>query len=172
MLLLGRYQDWCLFHAQDALDEIARQRPRDLFKPLRVHFIGEPGIDAGGLKKEFFQLLLAELLTPDYGMLIFQPVCALYYVSIWTHTKIGLAPVGVRSGRYGALCTSTRIHFGCAHFGCPGLRQLQRHERVNVCSLRWSLRLAFAVGGNALHEAARFSAPSWIPAPHCHMGIR
>lgn len=60
--------------AQDALDEIARQRQRDLSKPLRVHFIGEPGIDAGGLKKEFFQLLLAELLCPDYGMLLFQQV--------------------------------------------------------------------------------------------------
>jgi hypothetical protein len=31
----------------DALDEIARQYRRDLFKPLRVHFIGEEGIDAG-----------------------------------------------------------------------------------------------------------------------------
>lgn len=62
---------------QDALDEIARQRPRDLFKPLRVHFIGEAGIDAGGLKKEFFQLLLAELLCPDYGMLLFQPVSSI-----------------------------------------------------------------------------------------------
>ena len=59
---------------QDALDEIARQRPRDLFKPLRVHFIGEEGIDAGGVKKEFFQLLVAELLCPDYGMLIQNPV--------------------------------------------------------------------------------------------------
>ena len=35
---------------QDALDEIARQKPRDVFKPLRVHFIGEDGIDAGGVK--------------------------------------------------------------------------------------------------------------------------
>jgi hypothetical protein len=60
--------------AQDALSEIARQRPRDLFKPLRVHFIGEDGIDAGGVKKEFFQLLVTELLCPDYGMLVFQPV--------------------------------------------------------------------------------------------------
>jgi len=59
---------------QDALDEIARQKPRDVFKPLRVHFIGEDGIDAGGVKKEFFQLLVTELLCPDYGMLIFQPV--------------------------------------------------------------------------------------------------
>jgi hypothetical protein len=32
---------------EDALDEIARQYRRDLFKPLRVHFIGEEGIDAG-----------------------------------------------------------------------------------------------------------------------------
>ena len=59
---------------QDALNEIARQRSRDLLKPLRVHFIGEDGIDAGGVKKEFFQLLMTELLTPDYGMLVFQPV--------------------------------------------------------------------------------------------------
>ena len=59
---------------QDALNEIARQRSKDLFKPLRVHFIGEDGIDAGGVKKEFFQLLMTELLSPDYGMLVFQPV--------------------------------------------------------------------------------------------------
>lgn len=59
---------------QDALDEIARQRPRDLYKPLRVHFIGEDGIDAGGVKKEFFQLLVTELLCPDYGMLVFMQV--------------------------------------------------------------------------------------------------
>ncbi len=38
-------------------------------------FIGEDGIDAGGVKKEFFQLLIAELLCPDYGMLVFMPVC-------------------------------------------------------------------------------------------------
>lgn len=64
----------CNVQTQDALNEIARQRPKDLFKPLRVHFIGEDGIDAGGVKKEFFQLLVTELLSPDYGMLVFQPV--------------------------------------------------------------------------------------------------
>ena len=66
---------------QDALNEIARQRPRDLLKPLRVHFIGEDGIDAGGVKKEFFQLLVTELLCPDYGMLIFQPVRSVFSLS-------------------------------------------------------------------------------------------
>ena len=63
-----------ILYMQDALNEIARQRSRDLLKPLRVHFIGEDGIDAGGVKKEFFQLLMTELLSPDYGMLVFQPV--------------------------------------------------------------------------------------------------
>lgn len=64
---------------EDALAEVARQRPRDLFKPLRVHFIGEDGIDAGGVKKEFFQLLLADMLCPDYGMLQFLPECRTYW---------------------------------------------------------------------------------------------
>ena len=72
--LLTSKQSLCRL-IQDALDEIARQKPRDVFKPLRVHFIGEDGIDAGGVKKEFFQLLVTELLCPDYGMLIFQSVC-------------------------------------------------------------------------------------------------
>ncbi|EIE25572.1 HECT-domain-containing protein [Coccomyxa subellipsoidea C-169] len=64
---------------EDALNEVARQRPKDLFKPLRVHFIGEDGIDAGGVKKEFFQLLVTELLCPDYGMLVFQPESRTYW---------------------------------------------------------------------------------------------
>lgn len=64
---------------QDALNEIARQNPRDINKPLRVVFIGEDGIDAGGVKKEFFQLLITELLCPDYGMLVFMPESRTYW---------------------------------------------------------------------------------------------
>lgn len=29
----------------------------------------QDGIDAGGVRKEFFQLLVNDLLRPDYGML-------------------------------------------------------------------------------------------------------
>jgi ubiquitin-protein ligase E3 A len=36
--------------------------------PLRVTFVGEDGIDEGGVRKEFFQLLCKELLSLDYGM--------------------------------------------------------------------------------------------------------
>ena len=71
-----RHPDMCVVRVrrnhlvEDAMDEISRQLKKDLFKPLRVHFIGEEGIDAGGVKKEFFQLLVTELLCPDYGLLV------------------------------------------------------------------------------------------------------
>ena len=31
-------------------------------------FVGEEGFDAGGVRKEFFMLLLREILNPDFGM--------------------------------------------------------------------------------------------------------
>ena len=41
---------------------------RDFKKPLKVKFDGEEGDDAGGVRKEFFLLLLKEILDPKYGM--------------------------------------------------------------------------------------------------------
>jgi len=37
-------------------------------KPMKVKFQGEQGVDEGGVKKEFFQLITRQLFTPDYGM--------------------------------------------------------------------------------------------------------
>jgi ubiquitin-protein ligase E3 A len=36
-------------------------------RPLRVKFKGEEGVDAGGVSKEFYQLIQAQLFNPDYG---------------------------------------------------------------------------------------------------------
>lgn len=42
---------------------------RDPLKlPISIRFAGEPGIDEGGVRKEYFQLLIKELLSPNYGM--------------------------------------------------------------------------------------------------------
>lgn len=38
---------------EDTLNKIVNPG-LNLKKPLRVHFVGEPGIDEGGLRKEFF----------------------------------------------------------------------------------------------------------------------
>eukprot|EP00882_Tetradesmus_deserticola_P023656 GHRQ01025760.1.p1 GENE.GHRQ01025760.1~~GHRQ01025760.1.p1 ORF type:complete len:434 (+),score=180.85 GHRQ01025760.1:112-1413(+) len=41
-----------------------------LKKPLKVKFIGEEGVDEGGLQKEFFQLLVRECFNPEFGMFV------------------------------------------------------------------------------------------------------
>ncbi|OTF72070.1 E3 ubiquitin-protein ligase HERC4-like protein [Euroglyphus maynei] len=49
----------------------SRYREADLKKPLRVLFSGEEAIDAGrGMKKEFFLLVMKEMLDQKYGMFI------------------------------------------------------------------------------------------------------
>ncbi|XP_063982429.1 probable E3 ubiquitin-protein ligase HERC4 [Diachasmimorpha longicaudata] len=52
----------------DTLRELSAQESSDLKKPLKVKFFGEEAEDAGGVKKEFFMLLLKEILDPKYGM--------------------------------------------------------------------------------------------------------
>ncbi|XP_053548302.1 probable E3 ubiquitin-protein ligase HECTD2 [Bombina bombina] len=51
----------------DSLDELTRKRA-DLKKKLKVSFVGEAGLDMGGLTKEWFLLLIRQIFHPDYGM--------------------------------------------------------------------------------------------------------
>ncbi|CBY15525.1 unnamed protein product [Oikopleura dioica] len=50
------------------LEMVIQDDPAALQKQFMVQFDGEQGIDEGGVSKEFFTLLLAEILKPDYGM--------------------------------------------------------------------------------------------------------
>jgi hypothetical protein len=55
---------------QDTLDQISSKDVFELKKPLRVHFYNEQGVDEGGVQREFFHLLLAQLFDLQYGMFI------------------------------------------------------------------------------------------------------
>jgi E3 ubiquitin-protein ligase HERC4 len=49
----------------------SNKNPSELKKPLKVNFEGEEAIDAGaGMKKEFFLLLMKEMLDQKFGMFI------------------------------------------------------------------------------------------------------
>jgi alpha-tubulin suppressor-like RCC1 family protein len=50
---------------QDALNQLSRLHPSSLRKQLKVIFRGEEGLDAGGVTKDFFQLVMSELLGPS-----------------------------------------------------------------------------------------------------------
>ena len=52
----------------DTLDVLAEQTAQSLLRPLKVIFEGEPAIDEGGVAKEFFQLLVEQIFSPDFGM--------------------------------------------------------------------------------------------------------
>ena len=53
---------------QDTLRQLSMYGSEDYKKPLKVQFVGEQGIDEGGVRKEFFQLLVTQLFDPAYGM--------------------------------------------------------------------------------------------------------
>jgi hypothetical protein len=57
----------------DTLSQLTVMEPSDFKKPLKVIFDGEEGIDAGGVRKEYFMLMTKLLLAPDYGMFKYYP---------------------------------------------------------------------------------------------------
>ncbi|XP_024215638.1 probable E3 ubiquitin-protein ligase HECTD2 isoform X1 [Halyomorpha halys] len=64
----------------DSLNEIASKQ-KDLKKKLKVSFIGEPGLDMGGLTKEWFLLLIRQIFHPDYGMFVYHQHSRCYWFS-------------------------------------------------------------------------------------------
>ena len=58
-------RDYLLGDSVDAVMSLSR---KDLRKLWRFEFIGEAGIDAGGLAREWFQLVTQEIFDPDMGL--------------------------------------------------------------------------------------------------------
>lgn len=56
-------------------------KQKDLKKKLKVSFVGEPGLDMGGLTKEWFLLLIRQIFHPDYGMFVYHPNSRCYWFS-------------------------------------------------------------------------------------------
>ncbi|KAI7964088.1 hypothetical protein MJO29_004515 [Puccinia striiformis f. sp. tritici] len=54
---------------EDSLRQISHSRS-ELKKLLKISFVDEEGVDGGGLKKEWFLLLIQELVAPEYGMFL------------------------------------------------------------------------------------------------------
>jgi len=54
------------------LEEIAKISPEFLKKELKVKFVGEEGVDEGGVQKEWFQLLVKQIFDPQYGIYSFR----------------------------------------------------------------------------------------------------
>ncbi len=66
---------------EDSLKDIS-EKQKDLKKKLKISFVGEPGLDMGGLTKEWFQLLIRQIFDPDYGMFVYYPHSRCYWFSV------------------------------------------------------------------------------------------
>ncbi|KAG9248189.1 ubiquitin-protein ligase-like protein E3 [Calycina marina] len=55
------------------VSEVVGANSEDIKKGLRIEFKDEEGIDAGGLRKEWFLLLVREVFNPEHGMFTYDP---------------------------------------------------------------------------------------------------
>jgi ubiquitin-protein ligase E3 A len=53
---------------EDTMQAIGRAPADHLGRRLMVTFTGEEAVDAGGVSREYFHLLVSQLFSPDYGM--------------------------------------------------------------------------------------------------------
>eukprot|EP00053_Salpingoeca_punica_P016233 m.152094 g.152094 ORF g.152094 m.152094 type:complete len:653 (+) comp16912_c0_seq1:114-2072(+) len=61
------------------LGSVSQDDPERLRKQLKIKFIGEEGIDEGGVQKEFFQLAIRDLFDPKYGMFTYNEDTRLHW---------------------------------------------------------------------------------------------
>ncbi|XP_036778015.2 probable E3 ubiquitin-protein ligase HERC3 isoform X2 [Manis pentadactyla] len=126
----------------DALRELSIHSDVDLKKPLKVIFDGEEAVDVGGVTKEFFLLLLKELLNPIYGMFTYYQDSNLLWFSDtcfvehnWFHL------IGITCGLAIYNSTVVDIHFPLALYKKllnvkPGLEDLQELSPTEGRSLQ------------------------------------
>lgn len=81
------------------LAEISSTDPRDLHKTLKVSFVGEEGLDEGGVRKEFFQVLMGQVFSADYGMFSYHEETRQYWFRRDSLEEPGaFALVGIATG--------------------------------------------------------------------------
>ncbi|KAK3943523.1 putative E3 ubiquitin-protein ligase [Diplogelasinospora grovesii] len=70
-LVLHIRRDCLVEDSLKAVGEVIGGGGEEIKKGLRIIFKGEEGVDAGGLRKEWFLLLVREVFNPDHGMFIY-----------------------------------------------------------------------------------------------------
>uniref|UniRef100_J3S1J2 Putative E3 ubiquitin-protein ligase HERC4-like n=1 Tax=Crotalus adamanteus TaxID=8729 RepID=J3S1J2_CROAD len=99
----------------DAMEVLRKTQNLDYKKPLKVIFVGEEAVDAGGVRKEFFLLIMRELLDPKYGMFRYDENSRLIWFSDKTFEDSDLFHlIGVVCGLAIYNFTIVELHFPLA----------------------------------------------------------
>ena len=83
---------------EDTLNEVSKPGIK-LQNPIKVRFIGEQGVDEGGVRKEFFLLFIRQIFDPDYGMFTYNKKTRLFWFNHYTfEPKIKYELIGIIFG--------------------------------------------------------------------------
>lgn len=96
---------------QDTLLRVS-QHKRELKKPLKVQFLGEDGIDEGGVQKEFFQLIMAQIFDVAYGMFEYDADTRVFWFnrsSLESHREFQLIGVLIGVAIYNGVILDVRF---------------------------------------------------------------
>lgn len=70
-LVLKVRRDCLVDDSLKSVSEVIGRGGNDIKKGIRIDFVGEEGVDAGGLRKEWFLLLVREIFNPNHGLFVY-----------------------------------------------------------------------------------------------------
>ena len=70
-LVLKVRRDCLVEDSLRSVSEVVGTGQEEVKKGLRIEFLGEEGLDSGGLRKEWFLLLVREVFDPEYGLFVY-----------------------------------------------------------------------------------------------------
>ncbi|KAI6089032.1 hypothetical protein F4821DRAFT_276585 [Hypoxylon rubiginosum] len=70
-LVLNVRRDCLVEDSLKKVSEVVGSGSEEIKKGLRIEFQGEEGVDGGGLRKEWFLLLVREVFNPDHGLFVY-----------------------------------------------------------------------------------------------------
>ncbi|KAJ1547365.1 putative E3 ubiquitin-protein ligase [Nowakowskiella sp. JEL0078] len=100
---------------QDSLTQLSVKHI-DLKKRLRIEFLNEDGVDAGGLTKEWFLLLVRDLFDQQYGMFVFDEesgLCWFNHISFENHDEYRLVGIIIGLAIYNSMILDVHFPLAC-----------------------------------------------------------
>lgn len=83
---------------EDTLNAVSNSNV-NLQKPLKVKFMNEQGVDEGGVRKEFFLLLVRQIFDANYGMFSYNDKTRLFWFNLYSfEPKIKYELIGIILG--------------------------------------------------------------------------
>ena len=134
-LVLKVRRDCLVEDSLRGVSEVVGTGQEEIKKGLRIEFIGEEGLDSGGLRKEWFLLLVREIFDPEHGLFVYDEDSKYCYFNPNTfETSDQFFLVGVLLGL--ALYNSTILDVALPPFAFRKLLSSARYTGPNTSSPR------------------------------------